>query len=169
MPSVFLQGIVLPNGGGVGGGLSVSESLQDRLRAILRDRARHSPYYRFLGMEVVELGLGESKIRLKLESHHRDEKGSVHPGVLFSLADACSGVALATVLPQGSRRVVTIELKCDFLDLHAEGSLFGFGKVLEGGVGERTGVSTSEIRDEKGKLLAIGLATFMILRPGGNP
>lgn len=147
--------------------MSTSESLQERFRAIMEDRAHRSPYYRFLGMEVVGLAPGESRIRLKLGPHHRDERGLIHPGVFFSLADACSGVALATVLPWGSRRVVTIELKCDFLDLSAEGTIYGHGKVLEGGVGERTGISSSEIRDERGRLLASSLATFMVLRPKG--
>ena len=149
--------------------MSGFESTTERLRAILEDRARHSPYYRFLGMEVVGLSPGESRLRLRLEEHHRDERGLVHPGVIFSLADACSGVALATVLPRGSRRVVTVELKCDFLDLGAEGTLYGWGRVLEDSVGERTAVSTSEVRDGEGKLLAFGIATFMILADRGKP
>jgi len=143
------------------------ESMAERLRVILEDRARRSPYYKLLGMEVVGLSPGESRLRLKLESHHRDEGGLVHPGVIFSLADACSGVALATVLPRGSRRVVTVELKCDFLHLGAEGTIYGWGRVLEGSMGERTAVSTSEIRDGEGKLLAFGVATFMILADRG--
>ncbi|MEJ5186304.1 MAG: PaaI family thioesterase [Candidatus Geothermincolales bacterium] len=140
-------------------------SMQERFRSIIEDRARHSPYYQLLGMRVLELAPGESRIGLELEDHHRDERGLVHPGVIFSLADACSGVALATLLPRGSRRVITIELKCDFLELEAEGTLFGWGRVVEGRTGERTAVSSSEIRDDRGRLLACGLATFMILPP----
>lgn len=142
---------------------SRADRLEERFRKILEDRARNSPYYRLLGMELVELAPGKSALRIKLEGHHFDERGLVHPGVVFSLADACSGVALATLLPHGSRRVVTIELKCDFLRLEAEGFLFGRGRVLDEEAGERTAVSSAEIRDGRGKLVAYGLATFMIL------
>jgi uncharacterized protein (TIGR00369 family) len=113
-------------------------------------------------MEVAGLAPGEARLKLRAGPRHCDESGKVHPGVVFALADAASGVAMATQVPHGSRRVVTVEMKANFLAAAGEGELVGTGRVLQ--ASEDIAVSEAEVRDESGKLVATSMATFMIIR-----
>ena len=134
-------------------------AFDDRFREIIEDRAKHAPFYRLLGMEVEELALGSAAISLKAESRHLDEGGSVHPGVIFALADAASGVSLATLLHHGSRRVVTVEMKVNFLAPAGQGTLMGRGRVVA--EDEGVAVCEAEVRDGRDALIARSMATFM--------
>jgi uncharacterized protein (TIGR00369 family) len=135
---------------------------EELFRKIVEDRVKHSPFYALLGMEVIGLTRGEARLRLQAGSRHCDESGKVHPGVVFALADAASGVAMATRIPRGSRRVVTVEMKANFIAPAGQGELIGTGTVLQedGDIA----VSEAEVRDARGDLLAISMATFMVIR-----
>jgi uncharacterized protein (TIGR00369 family) len=135
---------------------------EGRFKRIVEDRVKHSPFYALIGMEVVGLAPGEARLRVGAEPHHCDETGEVHPGVVFALADAASGVAMATQVPHGSRRVVTVEMKANFLSPAGQGELTATGKVLQ--ASEDIAISEAEVRDEAGRLLATSMATFMIIR-----
>jgi uncharacterized protein (TIGR00369 family) len=135
---------------------------EERYRRIIEDRVKHSPFYELLGMEVVKLALGKAILRIKAGPHHCDENGCVHPGVVFALADASSGVAMATRIPRGSRRVVTVEMKANFIAPAGKGELIATGEVLQ--TDEDIAVSEAEVRDEDGRLLARSMATFMVIR-----
>lgn len=141
---------------------AASEEEEALFRKIVEDRVKHSPYYALVGMEVAGLARGEARIRVDAGPRHCDESGSVHPGVVFSLADAASGVAMATCIPRGSRRVVTVEIKANFIAPAGRGELTAAGKVLH--AGGDVAVSEAQVRDGAGNLLATSMATFMILR-----
>lgn len=138
---------------------AASPEEEERYRKIIDDRVRNSPFYELLGMEVVGLSPGEARLRIEAVGHHCDERGEVHPGVVFALADAASGVAMATLVPHGSRRVVTIEMKSNFIAPAVQGELLGVGRVLE--ELEDIAVSEGEVFDGEGRLLARSMATFM--------
>jgi uncharacterized protein (TIGR00369 family) len=135
---------------------------EGRFKRIVEDRVKHSPFYALIGMEVVGLAPGEARLRVGAEPYHCDETGEVHPGVVFALADAASGVAMATQVPHGSRRVVPGEMKAKFLSPAGQGELTATGKVLQ--ASEDIAISEAEVRDEAGRLLATSMATFMIIR-----
>ncbi len=132
---------------------------EERYKRIIEDRVRHSPFYELMGMEVTKLAPGMAELRIEAGLHHCDEGGKVHPGVVFALADASSGVAMATLVPYGSRRVVTVEMKANFIAPAGEGMLTGSGQVLQSG--EDIAVSEAEVRDGGGRLVARSMATFM--------
>ncbi len=145
-----------------GGDAGAASAFEEGWREIIEDRARHAPFYRLLGMEVVELSRGGATIKLEAGPGHLDENGTVHRGVLFALADAASGVALATLFHRGSRRVVTVEMKVNFMAPAGEGTLTGCGRVAaeDGDVA----VCEAEVRDSRGALVALSMATFMKIR-----
>lgn len=138
---------------------AASPEEEENYKRIIEDRVRHSPFYELLGMEVVRLARGKAVLRIKAGPGHCDEAGKIHPGVIFALADASSGVAMATLVPYGSRRVVTVEMKANFLDRAGQGELIGSGEILEedGDIA----VSEAEVHDEGGRLLARSMATFI--------
>ncbi len=135
---------------------------EERFKRIVEDRVKHSPFYAHIGMEVIGLAPGEACLKVGAGPQHCDESGEVHPGVVFALADAASGVAMATQVPHGSRRVVTVEMKANFLATAGQGGLIATGKVLQ--ADEDIAVSEAEVRDEAGNLVATSMATFMIIR-----
>lgn len=51
------------------------------------------PYNRHLGLEVLEIGDGEARVRLPDADHLHNHVGSQHAGGLFSAAEAASGAA----------------------------------------------------------------------------
>lgn len=134
---------------------------QQRVEEIVRDRARHSPYYLLLGMRVKELRLGRSILELEMRPHHLNEKGQVHPGVIFSLADAAAGVAAMTLVPGGSRRVVTVEMKLNYIHGRAVGELIALGKVVS--ENWPSIISEVDVVGRYGELLAKGMSTFLVV------
>jgi uncharacterized protein (TIGR00369 family) len=135
---------------------------EERYKKIIDDRVRNSPFYMLIGMEVVGLAPGEARLRIKTGPQLHDDDGLVHPGVIFGLADASSGVAMATMVPRGSRRIVTVEMKANFMAPVKGGELTGIGKVLERD--EELAVSEAEVFDGEGNLVARSMATFMMLQ-----
>jgi acyl-CoA thioesterase len=137
---------------------------QQQVEEIIRDRTRYSPYYLLLGMRVKELRPGMSLLELEAGPHHLDERGQVHPGVIFSLADAAAGVAAVTLVPGSSRRVVTVEMKLNYIRGCTGGTLTAVGRVT--GEHGSTIISEVDILGEDGEQLAKGLSTLLNLGPG---
>ncbi|MFW6113992.1 MAG: PaaI family thioesterase [Actinomycetota bacterium] len=136
---------------------------EERYQEIIRDRVENSPFYMLLGLEVVGLAPGEARIKLKAGDKLHNTGGIVHGGAIAALADASAGVALATLIPRGSRRTVTVEQKVNFMAPVRQGDLTGFGKVVR--KGEDIAVSESEVYGEEGNMVAMSMATFMIIKP----
>jgi uncharacterized protein (TIGR00369 family) len=139
-----------------------TEEQEERFREIVEDRTKNSPFYTHIGMKIVGLGPGESRMRITVEDFLRNAGGIVHGGAIASLADASAGVALATLVPGGSKRVITLEQKINFMAAAWEGNLHGTGRVLR--KGKEIGVVEAEVRDDKGTLVAKSMATFLIIR-----
>ncbi len=133
---------------------------RDRFEEIRRQRSLGSPYYRLLGMELVELERGACRFRLRAEEKLHNLGGVVHGGALASVADAAMGVALATLTDPRSERPVTVELKINFIAPVAEGELEARGRVLERG--RTVAVGEAEVSGADGRLLAKAMGTFVI-------
>ncbi len=67
-------------------------------------------------------------------------------------------------LIQPGERVTTVEMKINFLASVSEGELIGESRILQ--KGSRLALADMEVNDQRGKLVAKGLATYMILNPG---
>lgn len=50
-------------------------------------------FARYLGIELLEVSEGKARAKLPLKPHHLNSMGTVHGGVIFSLADAVFAVA----------------------------------------------------------------------------
>jgi uncharacterized protein (TIGR00369 family) len=67
-------------------------------------------------------------------------------------------------LIQPGERVTTVEMKINFLAPVSGGELIGESRVVQ--KGKRLALADMEVKDGNGKLVAKGLATYMILSPG---
>lgn len=120
-------------------------------------RFDHSPFMRFLGLEVVraEKGLVEIRLPFREEFIRQDGSDWLHGGVVSALADIVGDYAVVTETHQG---VPTIDMRVDYLRPARRGDLIGIGKTLR--VGRTVSVADVEIRDAAGTLVAVGRACY---------
>jgi len=135
----------------------------EALKASLIQALNSSPYYRLLGMEVLELGEGRSRLRIRVRKDHHNLYGILHGGVIASLLDSTCTIALASLLEVGET-AVTVDQRINYISNISQGELYGEGRAIHRG--RFTGVSQGEVRDQEGKLVAVGMATIFIIRPG---
>jgi acyl-CoA thioesterase len=133
---------------------------EQRYKNIIRDRVERSPFYRHMGLEVTGLGCGWATFRMNAGENLYNVGGIVHGGAITSIADAASGVALATQLEAGRQRPVTVELKINFCGAATAGAILARGDVVQ--KGSRIAVCEVEVTQED-RLVAKALSTYMIL------
>lgn len=131
-----------------------------RYEEIKRQRTLGSPYYQLLGMELLELGHGTCRFRLKAGEKLHNLGGVVHGGALASVADAAMGVSLATLTDPRIERPVTVELKINFIAPVVEGELEARGRIVQRG--RTVAVGEAEVTDTDGRLVAKAMGTFVI-------
>ncbi|MEU0172205.1 PaaI family thioesterase [Streptomyces massasporeus] len=121
-----------------------------------------------LAIEPVEVEAGRTAFELAPAGWHYNALGTVHGGVLATLADNALGAAVYTRLPAGTGyttqgltitflRPVTVDtgrIRCEATAVH---------------VGRRTAYATAAITDPTGKLLAHATTTCLIFPADGRP
>ncbi len=122
---------------------------------------KNSPYYRLLGMEIMEIKEGESKIQMPFKQDLTHPYRIMHGGAIASLADSSVAMALISVVEPGDR-FTTIEFKINFFAPVNKGKLEAHGKIVH--KGSKTAVGEVEVKNEEGKLIAKLIATYNIKR-----
>ena len=122
----------------------------------------HSPFMRFLGLEIVKSEKGRVEIRLPFREEFRRVDGSdwLHGGVVSALADIAGDYAVMSETAPG---VPTIDMRVDYLRPARQGDLTAVGKTVR--VGKTVSVADVEIRDSSGTLVAGGRACYASPRP----
>ena len=119
---------------------------------------RNAPYVEDMGLKFpkIESGycLGKAKVTDKMLNNY----GNVHGGVLFTMADACSGAAAFFALGE-NELCRTIELKINYMKPVLSGELICEGKVSN--KSSNLAVVEAEITNN-GKLIAKTLGTYFI-------
>lgn len=125
-------------------------------------RFSHSPFMRFLGLEIMraEKGLVEIRLPYREEFLRHDGSDWLHGGVISALADIAGDYAVITETTSG---VPTIDMRVDYLRPARRGDLTALGKTVR--VGRTVSVADIEIRDSAGTLVAVGRACYASPRP----
>ena len=123
----------------------------------------HSPFMRFLGLQLVRAHDGTVEIRLPFREEFLRSDGSdwLHGGVVSALADIAGDYAVITKTAAG---VPTIDLRVDYLRPARRGDLVATGRTLR--VGRTVSVADVEIRDSQGTVVAVGRAVYASPRKG---
>jgi acyl-CoA thioesterase len=127
----------------------------------VRKVANNSPYYQLLGMEVMEIKEGESKIQMPFKQALTHPYRIVHGGAIASLADSSVAMALISLVERKDR-IATIEFKINFFVPVSKGHLEAHAKIIH--KGSKTAVGDVEVKNEEGKLVAKVIATYSIKR-----
>ncbi len=129
--------------------------------AAIRQIANSSPYYQHSGLEIVELGEGTSRLRLRVKDELKNLYGTIHGGVLMAMLDSTCSFSVGSLLEDGET-MVTLDIRVNLISNVTEGVLTGEGTAMH--KGRNTAVARGEIRDESGKLIACGMTTNYIRR-----
>jgi uncharacterized protein (TIGR00369 family) len=135
-------------------------SKADQARAA--ERLRHSNPVNHFEFKLVKAERGRAVFRMPVLDLHKQIHRVVHGGVLAMLADTAGGFAAFLAAPSGAR-VVTIEMKINFLEPVEHGEIKADARVLR--QGRTTSVVDCDVTDQDGRLVSKALMTFSILLP----
>ncbi|MBP1714982.1 MAG: thioesterase superfamily protein [Deltaproteobacteria bacterium] len=137
--------------------------IKESYEKALRKAVESAPYYQLLQIRLEEIDVGFARFRMPFRRELVQAYGVAHGGAITSLADTAVAFALMTLIQPGER-VTTVEMKINFLTPVIEGELVGESRVIQ--KGKRLALADMEVKDQNGKLVAKGLATYMIISPG---
>lgn len=124
---------------------------------------RMVPYTGALGARVIELAPGRAVCVLRDRRGVRNHLASIHAVALANLSELCSGTAMLTALPPGTRGIVT-RLEIDYLK-KARGTITARSAVS---VPEVTGTMEmfpeAELFDAEGALVARARVSWKVER-----
>ena len=132
----------------------------DRLAEVRERFDRSELHTSFLRLRLDRVAEGEVDVSLELEPRHLNLAGTLHGGMVATLADTATGLAYRTVLEPGTGHV-TSSLTVAFLVPGRGGTVTAKGRVLKRG--RRFGYAEADVVDEEGTLLARATATFTVL------
>jgi uncharacterized protein (TIGR00369 family) len=135
--------------------------IKESYEKALRRAVESAPYYQLLRISLEEIDAGFARFRMPFRKELTQAYGVVHGGAIASLADTAVAFALMTLIQPGER-VTTAEFKINFFAAVNSGEMIGEARVVH--AGKRLVAADMEVKDEKGKLLAKGMATYAILR-----
>jgi 1,4-dihydroxy-2-naphthoyl-CoA hydrolase len=117
-----------------------------------------------LGIEVLDIRRGETRMRLSVERKHIAPNGFLHAGAVVGLADTACGYGCRVSLPEAATGFATVELKTNFLGTALDGSIVCNARLVHGG--RTTQVWDAEVTDEdSGKKIALFRCTQLVLYP----
>ncbi len=146
-------------------------TLFDRLRTIFEEKI---PFNRILGLRVVSLDYNRPVLGFQMKESLVGNyvRGSIHGGVLSSVADVAGGLAAFLGLQQRLEdlsleerlaqfsRLATIDLRMDFLRPGSGPAFEVLGYTLR--TGKRIAVTRIEIRETGDRLIAVGTGTYVV-------
>jgi uncharacterized protein (TIGR00369 family) len=116
-----------------------------------------------MGIEFLTLQPGRLTSRLVIRPELLAPNGYLHAAAVIALADTACGYGTFTDLPEGANNFTTIELKSNFLGTARDGVIACTATRLHGG--RTTQVWDAEVKDERGKTIALFRCTQLILYP----
>lgn len=131
----------------------------DRVTQV-RERVARSRFHDWMGMRLGHLEPGSSELSLRIGEDHVNLMGVLHGGVLASLADAATGIAMLSALDPGWSHLTT-SLQLTFLSPAMLGEeVTARGRVVR--AGRRFGYAEADVSRSDGTLLARAAATFIV-------
>jgi len=119
------------------------------------------PAAELIGFRLLSYGDGGSRFEMDAGRRHHNPMGTVHGGILCTLADSAMGMAFASTLVEGET-FTTLEIKVNYLRPVFEEKLLAAAKVVHRG--RSVGMVECDVTTEDGKLVARAVSTCSVLR-----
>jgi acyl-CoA thioesterase len=117
-------------------------------------RISQDPFACFLGIELLELGQGYSKVSMTVGEQMLNFHGIPHGGALFSLADA----AFAAASNSHGQTAVALNVSINYLAVVPVGARL-YAEAKEESLGNRTALYRLAVTTEDGTLVALAHGT----------
>ena len=121
----------------------------------------HPPVADLVGFRMVSFANGEARFEMDAGRRHHNPMGTVHGGILCTLADSAMGMAFASTLGE-EETFTTLEIKVNYLRPVFDEKLFASGKVVHRG--RSVGLVECDVTTVDGKLVARAVSTCSVLR-----
>jgi uncharacterized protein (TIGR00369 family) len=116
-------------------------------------------FRKLLGVKIENISEGAAVLSLPIREDLLQAGNMVHGGVLSVLIDSVIGTAVRTVLDTDEFSV-TAEMNINYFRPAIKGKIIAEGKLVN--KGKLLIVGTVDIKDEDGRLLATGRATYAV-------
>ena len=136
--------------------------IKESYEKALRSAVASAPYYQLLKISLDQIDEGFARFRMPFRKELTQAYGVVHGGAIATLADTAVAFAMMTIIQPGER-VTTVEFKINFLSSVTEDEMIGEARIINRG--NRLALADMEVKRGDGKLIAKGLATYIILSP----
>jgi uncharacterized protein (TIGR00369 family) len=119
------------------------------------------PIATLLGFHLTSIEPGQAIFEFEATERHANPMGTLHGGILCTIADSAMGMAYASLLEAGES-FTTLEMKINFLKPVWQARLRAIGRVIKNG--RSIGLVECDILDEQDTLIAHAISTCMTLR-----
>ncbi|MBT2658451.1 PaaI family thioesterase [Bacillus sp. ISL-18] len=116
-------------------------------------------FRKLIGVQIEDIREGFAILSITIRDELLQSGNMVHGGVLSVLIDSVIGTAVRTVLDANDYSV-TAEMNINYFRPAIKGKIFAEGKLINKGKNLIVGVG--DIKDEEGRLLATGRATYAV-------
>ena len=113
-------------------------------------RVREEPYAKKLGMELIELGEGYSKVKMTFKEDMENIFGMVHGGAIFSLIDE----AFETAANTHGTVAVALSMNITYIKPVSAGDVL-YAEAKEMSLSGRIGTYVINVENERGDLIAL--------------
>lgn len=107
----------------------------DKLHQYIESRLKTNHFISHMGLVLSSIEKGLANVDVDVKTHHLQQNGFTHGGVIATLCDVATGIAAYTLVPEG-KNVVTADLKISYLNpsvaplVRASGRVKKAGKML---------------------------------------
>ncbi len=133
----------------------------ERIRKFQSGELSSGPISELLGLQITTIEHGRLVIEMESGPAFANPMGTLHGGILTTLADSAMGLAYASTLSE-AESFTTLELKINFLKPVWSGRLTAEAELKKGG--STVGLVECDVRDAAGSLVAYAVSTCMTLR-----
>ena len=138
----------------------MTPELNDEQRRRIEDLRDSVPFLKHLGIEVESVGAGSATLLLPVRPELMRKDGIIHGGAVASVIDSAFAFAIIPILSEGER-TVTVDLTIHYLRPLSGGMAKASAQVVR--AGRRVITVSAELFDEKEKLAATALSTYLRL------
>lgn len=132
-------------------------SIDESKKQLAHEVFKRVPYIKLLGMELIEINLGEAVLTLRVRDQLRQPHGLLHGGATASLIDTATAFAVVSHLAD-DEKASTVDLTVHYLRPVSEGEITCTARVVK--AGKRLLTVAAEVANAEGKLVATALSTY---------
>jgi uncharacterized protein (TIGR00369 family) len=116
---------------------------------------------RLLQMEVIGVEVGRAEVRCLVDESVYSPLGAVHGGLVATLLDTVTGLAVQATLPEGMS-FTSIQLTVNFLrPVHgSSGPLTAVGTIVK--PGRRVAFAEGQVRNATGRVVATATSSLLV-------